>query len=36
MTTKAYRQMILEGTRDLPSEAPAEIVDFVFFTQTHI
>lgn len=31
MTTKAYRRMILEGTRDLPNDALAEIVDFVFF-----
>ena len=31
MTTKDYRQLILEGTQDLPPESLAEIVDFIFF-----
>lgn len=31
MTTQTYRQLILEGIRDLPADALAEIVDFVLF-----
>lgn len=31
MTTKDYRQLILQGTQDLPPESLAEIVDFIFF-----
>ena len=31
MTTQTYQQVILEGIRDLPNDALAEIADFVFF-----
>ena len=31
MTSQTYQQVILEGIRDLPSDALAEIADFVFF-----
>jgi hypothetical protein len=31
MTTQTYLRMIVQGIRDLPAEALAEILDFVLF-----
>jgi hypothetical protein len=31
MTTQTYQQLIIEGIKGLPSEALAEIVDFIYF-----
>jgi hypothetical protein len=31
MTTLSYQQLIIEGIKGLPSEALAEIVDFIYF-----
>ncbi len=33
MTSPTYRQLILDGLRDLPPEVLAEIADFVYFVR---
>ena len=36
MYTKDFRQLIMEGIRDMPSEALAEIADFVYFVRKRL
>ena len=36
MVAKAYEQLILEGVRGLPTEALAEILDFVYLVRKRI
>jgi hypothetical protein len=33
MTTQQYRELILDGIKDLPPETLAEITDFVYFVR---
>lgn len=36
MTHQTYQQLIIEGTRDLPPEVLAEIVDFIYFVRKRV
>lgn len=36
MPNQTYQQLIIEGTKDLPPEALAEIIDFIFFVRKRV
>ena len=36
MSTKDFQQLIIEGIKDMPSEALAEIADFVYFVRKRL
>ncbi len=36
MMTQTYQQLIIEGVKDLPLEALAEIVDFIYFLRKRV